>query len=128
MRMLWLGGGVLLGFQTGYALLNAESGEQTQLASMPKGTPPAAVELASGEVLVSLEGHSQIFSEPPAALLPWRAPSVPDPACKVAACVCWSGRSRCILEATGDRAACQRVLGGAITEHQASVWGYAVQS
>ena len=87
LRMLWLGGGVLLGFQTGYALLNAESGEQTQLASMPKGTPPAAVELASGEVLVSLEGHSQIFSEPPATPLPWGTPSRPDPTCRLAACV-----------------------------------------
>lgn len=64
LRMLWLGGRVLLAFQTGYALLNIESGDQTQLATMARGTPPAAVALASGEVVVALEGHSQIFSAP----------------------------------------------------------------
>lgn len=60
-RMEWLDSGILLAYQTGYSLMNSQTGEQTHLATTPKGSHPAFAVLGGGEFLLSLEGQCQIF-------------------------------------------------------------------
>lgn len=44
-----------------YIIFDAETGEQTQLPAIGKETPPAMAVLPSGEVVLSLDGQSQVF-------------------------------------------------------------------